>query len=162
MFGGEVWRERRSSGGVAGGGALDCYILQRAVKLRKRLRREIQDLRGQVSRRGAWFYEQKFRGTAQLHPHFLKLASEKAAEDGAGIHAGEIIATRRLLGARVIAVLRIVEACAHIFREGDGASGANVLCEDRRQWRGIIWHGARAAYGHQFTRCGLRVNISMM
>src|SRR5271168_1188077 len=105
MIRGEVPRERSASRGAAGCRALDCYVLQRAVKFGKRLRGEVQNVRGQSARSRARFHQQKIRGAAQLDPHFLKLASEKAAEDGAGVHAGEIIAARRLIGAGVVAVL---------------------------------------------------------
>ena len=150
MSGGEVRRERRGSGGAASGGALDCRVLQGAVEFGKRLCGEIQNLCRQVSGRRAKFHEYKFGRMAQLHPHFLKLAGEKAAEDGAGVNAGEIIAARQLLGAGVVAVLRVVEARVHIFRERDGAPGANVLGEGGRELS-----GSRRAWDARCSRAGV-------
>src|ERR1700722_1181975 len=99
--------------------------------------------------------QERLRAIPQT-PHFVKLARQQPAEERASINTREIIAPRMLLRLCVIPVERMIEACFHIFCEGDGTAGTDSLREKQRKWRGL------AARRHQFTRWGLRVNISMM
>src|ERR1700722_10690377 len=104
----------------------------------------------------AHFDEQERLRPIQQTPHFVKLARQQPAEKRAGVNACEIIAPGMLLRLCVIPVERMIETRIHIFCEGDGTAGTDSLREKQREWRGL------AARHHQFTRWGLRVNISMM
>src|SRR6202043_1526787 len=86
----------------------------------------------------------------------MQLASEQPPEQRARVHARKVILPRPLMGLGVIAEFWMIEARFHVFGKRDGPARPNSFGKNRRE---RSWFGAAL---HQFCRCGLRTNISMM
>ncbi len=79
--------------------------------------------------------EHEFRRTAEVLPHLNKLPGKQTAKDG--MHVDACVVVRETLGfcLAVIPFDRMVEALAHIVREGEGAEAANAVGKQFSEWR---------------------------
>ena len=125
-------------------GSFDCHIVERSIKIRKLRLGKIQNVRGEAARACGGFDEMKLRGTSHLSPHFSELTREQAAENRMNIDAGIVIGEAAHFRLVVIAMQRMIETLAHIFREGDGAVAANAFGKQRSKRHAPVAPAARS------------------